>query len=158
MTATSHSLTGAVIALALKNPFLAIPVAFLSHFALDVIPHYNPPGVKGFNMWSKKFKDKYFRLIFPTDMILFALVLTVIPLTLNAKVSGWIIFLCAAAAASPDFASGYQLLLEKAGGKAKESKFDYFHIGLQGLEKPWGIFVEIVWSAAALTLILVLGR
>lgn len=37
-----HTVVGAAIAVKLGNPALALPLAFLSHFALDPIPHWNP--------------------------------------------------------------------------------------------------------------------
>jgi len=37
-----HTAVGAAIATKIPNPFLAIPLAFLSHFLLDLIPHWNP--------------------------------------------------------------------------------------------------------------------
>lgn len=37
-----HAVVGATIATKIPNPFIAIPAAFLSHFLLDVIPHWNP--------------------------------------------------------------------------------------------------------------------
>jgi hypothetical protein len=39
---TPHAVVGAAIATAIPNPFIAIPLAFLSHFALDMTPHWNP--------------------------------------------------------------------------------------------------------------------
>lgn len=41
MTATAHSLVGAVIAAKIGNPALAIPIAFASNFLLDVVPHWD---------------------------------------------------------------------------------------------------------------------
>ena len=41
MTATSHAIIGAVIAAKISNPFLAIPIAVLSHIAADVFPHWD---------------------------------------------------------------------------------------------------------------------
>ena len=40
MTGTNHALSGAVIATFLPAP-VAIPVAFMSHFVLDAIPHFS---------------------------------------------------------------------------------------------------------------------
>ncbi|PIV00889.1 hypothetical protein COS54_02185 [Candidatus Shapirobacteria bacterium CG03_land_8_20_14_0_80_39_12] len=42
MLESLHSLTGAVIAYKIGNPALAFPLAFLSHFACDLLPHWNP--------------------------------------------------------------------------------------------------------------------
>jgi|GEM_PF-136105 len=41
MTAPNHALTGAVIGLSVANPWLALPMAFLSHFVCDAIPHFD---------------------------------------------------------------------------------------------------------------------
>ena len=42
MLETPHVVVGAAIATKVVNPFLAIPLAFGSHFLLDRIPHWNP--------------------------------------------------------------------------------------------------------------------
>lgn len=42
MLETPHVAVGAVIATKIPNPLIAIPIAFLSHFILDKVPHWNP--------------------------------------------------------------------------------------------------------------------
>jgi hypothetical protein len=42
MLETPHVAVGAAIATKIVNPFLAIPLAFGSHFLLDRVPHWNP--------------------------------------------------------------------------------------------------------------------
>jgi hypothetical protein len=42
MLETPHSLLGAAVGGATGNPFLAAPVAAASHFAGDILPHWNP--------------------------------------------------------------------------------------------------------------------
>lgn len=37
-----HTLVGAAIATKIAQPQLAIPLAFMSHFLIDFIPHWNP--------------------------------------------------------------------------------------------------------------------
>lgn len=37
-----HVVVGAAIAVKIGNPALALPLALASHFALDVLPHWNP--------------------------------------------------------------------------------------------------------------------
>ncbi len=46
MLESLHSLTGAVIAYKIGNPALAFPLAFFSHFAADLLPHWNPEILK----------------------------------------------------------------------------------------------------------------
>lgn len=41
MTATAHALIGASIAVKVTNPLLGIPIAILSHFVADLIPHWD---------------------------------------------------------------------------------------------------------------------
>lgn len=41
MTATGHAIIGTVIAAKIGNPYLAIPLALISHFAADSFPHWD---------------------------------------------------------------------------------------------------------------------
>lgn len=48
MLYTPHFLAGAVIVKTVANPFLGLPLAFLSHFLLDLMPHNDfdiKPGI-----------------------------------------------------------------------------------------------------------------
>jgi hypothetical protein len=42
MLETPHVAVGAAIATKIPNPFIAIPLAFMSHFLLERVPHWNP--------------------------------------------------------------------------------------------------------------------
>ena len=42
MLETPHVAVGAAIAVAIPNPYLAIPLALASHMILDHTPHWNP--------------------------------------------------------------------------------------------------------------------
>lgn len=41
MTATAHALVGAAIAVKIANPVVALPLAFVSHFVFDMLPHWD---------------------------------------------------------------------------------------------------------------------
>ncbi len=41
MTATGHAVVGTVIAVAIPNPLIGIPIAILSHIACDLFPHWD---------------------------------------------------------------------------------------------------------------------
>lgn len=41
MTATGHAIVGAAIATQVTNPLLALPLAFLSHYVCDKLPHWD---------------------------------------------------------------------------------------------------------------------
>src|SRR5690242_2115662 len=116
MTATNHALSGAVIALAVKNPVLAIPLAFVSHFVLDLLPHYNPPGltretfVNHAESWRKKMKFRSFRIIFFSDIALAIILTVMIPFVAVSSVSVWTVLFSMVAGASPDFLGGLDYL------------------------------------------------
>lgn len=42
MLELSHVAVGAALAIRIPNPLISIPLAFLSHFIVDYIPHWNP--------------------------------------------------------------------------------------------------------------------
>lgn len=41
MTATGHALVAALIVAKFPNPYIALPASLISHFALDLIPHWD---------------------------------------------------------------------------------------------------------------------
>lgn len=41
MTATAHALVSGAIAAAIGNPTVALPLAFVSHFLMDAVPHWD---------------------------------------------------------------------------------------------------------------------
>jgi hypothetical protein len=41
MTATGHAIIGTVIAASIANPWIAAPLAILSHLAADIFPHWD---------------------------------------------------------------------------------------------------------------------
>lgn len=41
MTATGHAIIGTVIAAKIGNPYIAVPIAFASHFLADMVPHWD---------------------------------------------------------------------------------------------------------------------
>ena len=41
MTATAHALIGASLAVKIANPYIGIPLAIASHFAADLVPHWD---------------------------------------------------------------------------------------------------------------------
>lgn len=58
MVLTCHLLTGAAIASRISNPILTLPLAFLSHYLLDLLPHkdYSITNIKE-KRWNKAFFD-----------------------------------------------------------------------------------------------------
>lgn len=138
MTGTNHGMTGALLALVVKEPALAIPISFASHFVCDAIPH------SGLKPGEKLFSNK-FTLLLIADFVC-AVVLMVIVGNMFPE-QRWLVWACMIAAASPDLMWGYyNLYIEKL----KKRKPNYgvvarFHTWIQWSQTPKGWFVEAAW-------------
>lgn len=53
MVELPHTLVGIAIAAKLQNPALSLPLAFTSHFILDLLPHWNPHLNKEMKKYGK---------------------------------------------------------------------------------------------------------
>jgi len=96
MTAINHALTGAAIGLVVSNPVIALPLAFLSHFVCDAIPHYDAPGTAAERIVSNRL---IYEQIIGGAVLCFFLVLSLALL----RPHNWILAAVAAfLAASPD--------------------------------------------------------
>jgi hypothetical protein len=137
MTTSNHVYAGAAIAMAVKQPALALPLAFLSHFVLDALPHYGREGIHNF---KGIFKHR-------TTVALESLNLLAIPfliyLTWNQS---WWVWLAAIVAISPDLSWVYRYLrFEWYGLDLPDigSWFTRFHLAIQWCERKWGILLEL---------------
>lgn len=144
MTGFNHGMTGAVIALSIKNPALAVPLAFASHFIQDAIPHFdNFAGPSGKNLLKKRFN-----IFLVCDFILSVGLMFALGLLFPGK--RWLIWGCMVAAASPDLMWGYyRLYLEKI--QRRQPRYDplaRFHLAMEWSETNLGALTEIGWFAA----------
>lgn len=138
MTATNHALTGAVIALAVKKPELAIPLAFAIHFVMDALPHFDA----GPNS-AKLAKPTIF-----VDVIIATSLTLALSLLLKTSTPGWLIFASALACMSPDLVWGWRYYKLRDFRKIISepmSSFSRFHQKIQWSETRRGILVEIFW-------------
>ncbi len=134
MTISNHMLVGAAIALTVKIPVLVLPLAFASHFLLDVIPHFGVPG-GGF---SNMFKNKLSHV-----MVGFTIASTVILLG-TPELWTWLTATAAFLAASPDlhWIRRY-FVFERRGLEPPDSRFGNWHHNIQWCERPWGFWIEV---------------
>lgn len=152
MTASNHALTGALIAVTVKQPALGLCLAFLAHFAMDAIPHF---GLKIDDVFKRNNSAK-FRRVLALDVVLSAILLITIPLLLADSFNPIYVFLAMFLCMSPDLVWGYRFYGELKTKKEKQkSFFSKFHNWIQWSESPSGIFVEIVWFFAVLLLLIV---
>lgn len=138
MTATNHALTGAIIGLSLSNPYLAIPLTFASHFALDALPHWSSSDTKYLS------SNKFLRNL-SIDIIL---CLTLVIVLIVAQPIGWKLgIICAFLATSPDFMWIGRFVAarnHKAKPKLKNAVVK-LHAKIQWFQRPIGAAVEVAW-------------
>lgn len=150
MTSANHALTGAFIGLAVGIPWIAVPVAFVSHFICDVIPHYDVPGATN----EKRLASRRF---WQLQIILGGSLGVAVIAALAAIHRGqWLLaIICAAVAASPDILSLPRYIsIKRTGHDIRERWWFWrFHHSIQWFQEPVGIIVEIAWAAAMVSFI-----
>ncbi len=147
MTATNHAVTGAIIGLTVANPVAAVVAALLSHFILDMIPHFGSD--EDFISTMK------FRVMLVVDALL--CVALVIFLAWQQP-SHWLLAaICAFVATSPDF---LWIPMFRAANQGKEyvlKGFYKFASDIQWFARPIGGFVEAIWLIGGLSVLGVLA-
>lgn len=151
MTAPNHALTGALIGLTITNPALALPVAFLSHFVCDAIPHYDPPVTdKAERIGSKRFFYEFLLL----GAGLCGLLVLVLALT---RPRHWLLAaVCAFLATSPDLFSIRRFVYVKRTGNdlPRRSWFGRVHSWIQWRTGPKLLWLELAWFAVGCSLLI----
>lgn len=150
MTATNHALTGTAIGLLIGQPLLAMPIALMSHFVCDAIPHF------GANDKQAIIKSKGFKRYLVVEAFLcFLIVLSLLIL----KPDHWLVAsICAFLAAAPDLYWFKRFRAVNTGGQPPVNRFSKFASGIQWFQRPIGALVEVTWFAAALILVIPLTK
>ena len=145
MTATNHALTGALVGLAIVNPVVAVPLAFLSHYVLDMIPHYGRPE-PGY------IKSLFFRNLLVVDAALCLLLVIILAIV---QPQYWLLAcICAFLATSPDIFWLNKYRKSKQGLPWRPNWHSRFAAKIQWYEKPEGALVEFAWFCMAVALLL----
>jgi hypothetical protein len=145
MTATNHVIAGAIIGAIIPIPAIAIPLAFLSHFVLDALPHFDN---------HVEHNSRYFLYYLSIDCGLAASVLLSLMIL---QPSSWIaMVVCGIAAASPDLMWFPLWVKEMQGEKPKPmGAIRRFHARIQWGAEPWGIIFEVPWFFGAVAVLFV---
>lgn len=144
MTGINHMATGAIIGAAINSPIVAMPVAFASHFALDVLPHY-----------GNDHNRKRFKILIALDAIL---VVAIVVGLLIARPHKWLSMLvCGLLAMSPDLMWLPEFIrdIRKKEAKAR-TRIMHFHQRIQWGERVWGAAVEAAWMVLLIPLFMVI--
>lgn len=136
MTGLNHVLTGSAIALAVREPLLVAPLALLSHFVLDAIPHFDHP--------LYQYGSKYFTRIMVSDGVLS--IGAVLAVVLFAPALASVIILGAVFAILPDFFWLYYYTHGRP-----QWWFFRFHTKIQWFERPPGALVEASYAVFIMT-------
>lgn len=145
MTGLNHVATGAVIGLVVKEPALALPLAFLSHFVLDSLPHY---GI----VYAERHKYPSFRRVLGADSVL----TPVFVLSLFLITGSWVVLGCMMLAIAPDFVWFIKFGHDKYKKRdfiLPRDAFSKFHKKIQWGERPWAWRLDMIWFALALVVI-----
>jgi hypothetical protein len=138
VTAINHALTGATIGLLSGEPLLAIPLALVSHFICDALPHF---GIE--ENQKRWLRSNVFRNYLITDSL--ACIGLVGVLAALQPVNWQLAALCAFLATSPDFLWIPKFLAAKGKSREWTNVYTRFASGIQWFQRPIGIVVEVVW-------------
>ncbi len=146
MRAINHAVTGAVIGLTISEPVVAIPMAVVSHYVCDALPHFGPRH-RGVTMM----RSTWFHWALITDALFcFGLVLW---LVISRPLSWPLAVICAFLAAAPDLLAinRYRHALNQT--VWKPNWYSRFAVKIQWFERPSGAIVEMAWFIAALIIL-----
>lgn len=144
MTATNHFLAGVTVASLVGKPEFALPLAFMSHFFLDALPHF------GDSHYHQKLRT--FALIWLADFVILLGLLT-----LTIIKNPWWYALAGFLGTSPDLAWIYRFYFVSKNVDAKTknmSRFNKFHNNIQKFEFRKGMIVEIPFAVLLIWLLL----
>lgn len=146
MTAINHALTGAAIGMLVANPALALPLAFVSHFVCDALPHYG--NSQSDDIWLKSRRFKQLLIVDASLCVMLVLVLG------GLHVHNWLIVsLCAFLATSPDLFWINSFRLRQANKPWHPNLYSRFAAKIQWFQRPVGAVAEAGWFIAGLFVI-----
>ncbi|MEX1995189.1 MAG: hypothetical protein WD887_00215 [Candidatus Saccharimonadales bacterium] len=145
MVAINHALTGGLVAVAIGKPVLALPAALVSHFLIDMLPHWNYQVPGG---------PKLRPILIGIDMLASAAVLIFIGLGLGTEtklfIAGGILGIV------PDLMWAPYILHSRPAPMDKKTPLHMvrrLHLKIQWNESTRGLVVEMAWLLLMLLLI-----
>lgn len=149
MTATGHALVATLIAAKFANPYIAIPLAFISHIPCDILPHWDSG-----THYKKKTKKRLFYEAATDVLISLVISITVytyffhgtdIPLLLGSVFAAQLLDWLSIPTLIFPIKNKFLIWVE-------DVQSDLFHTRL---DKPWGVVTQVV---AVIVLYLVLFK
>ena len=152
MTASSHALAGGAIGFVITNPVVALPLAFISHFVLDLLPHF------GFATPTDRKRHPRLQRTYLLIEAIFPLSFFTTLLFLGAP---WLVIAAALISIAPDLIWPYKFFvaskpdsLSTPGQHTREEGlYSYWHKRIQKFESIQGGIVELLFSGVLIWLI-----
>lgn len=147
MTATNHAVMGSIVAVGVANPVIGLPLALLSHFVLDALPHFGAHTVA-------KPGSKEFSAILKTDAFLTVSFLLLVTFAgYRAGLTWWLLPLGGILGGIPDlmWLKHYHNDIE-----GEDKHWDIVrrtHKKIQRYELSWGWIIESAWFIATVALL-----
>lgn len=146
MTGLNHAVTGVLVAVAIKQPAVALPAAFLSHFVIDMLPHwdYKVPGLA-----------KMRHLVTGVDLLASTWLIILLAFLLPSH--GWLALFGGFLSILPDTMWLPYILHGKSSPMHKNTPLHMtrrFHSKIQWSESQLGLIVEIIWFVLMLLLLI----
>lgn len=135
MIGFNHALVGGLIGYALPLP-VAAPAAVVSHFLLDMLPHYGLP-------YKLRDRSKLWKPLFIADFIATA-ALIIIPVSIQ----NYPMLICGVLAVLPDFVWVMHFIKKRTFDLGEHTNwYTKYHAKIQRYERPWGVWVEMPLAA-----------
>ncbi len=137
MTATGHAVVGTVIAVAIPNPIIGIPLAVLSHIACDLFPHWD--------IGTNRDKKPHDRFVVEAvgDVIFSYLISILLIITLFQKTDITYALVMVFAAQFFDWASAPYVFFKIKKPVIFEWVYKFQKTFDNRLDKPWGIIGQV---------------
>jgi hypothetical protein len=146
MTGLNHALTGALVAANINRPVIALPVALLSHFVIDAVPHWN---------YDLKPHIARRQLVMFADLALSLALLLVLAATVDANpylvIAGGLLGILPDTMWLRYFITGRPSI--HGSPKRLINRIRQFHFWIQWSETSKGFFMELLWFPLMLWLI-----
>lgn len=138
MTATGHALVATLLIAKFPDPLVSLPLAFVSHFALDVVPHWDA----GTHHHGKTKEKLFFEA--GADVVLSVILSYVLYYYIGGQEYG-ILLLGIFLSQLPDWLTAPYFILHMKSPLVSWSKQMYKlqHKINNRLDKPWGIVTQI---------------
>lgn len=132
MIGFNHALAGIGIALSVRNPLLVASIALISHFLLDIIPHFHH---ESFGDTLRRPYTQRFKQVLLLDTVV---TISIALLALYFWPELWFVLLLGIFFAMlPDF------LWPLYGKVPQLERFFHFHLRIQRYERSWGLMIEM---------------